>query len=316
MISIIIPVYNSEKYLRRTFESLLKQTYSDFEVIIVDDGSTDGSLKLCREYVEKDKRFIIIHQSNSGVSSARNAGIRQASGNIITFLDSDDYVSKSYCETIQNNLENMDLLVFQTCKHFDDGTRMMQITRTGDFIGKEEIEKGMLLLHNYRFDQLGWPWNKAFKRSLIMDTNLTFPEDMNWFEDEVFCMRYFAVIGSLRIIDNVIHHYRVREDSLTNNQITSDKLSNTADNLRKELSPFNNPGLRKSFIRQFYSFYLQAIIKEKNIQSKYQRFKKYYYFYNSEIKPASKLGVLGKIVFCSPCFIGFIVFLLFWRMLD
>ena len=99
-ISIIVPVYNTEKYLHRCIDSILAQTFTDFELILVDDGSSDNSPKICDEYAEKDKRVRVIHQENGGVSRARNIGIDNSCGTYLMFCDSDDYVDKRFCEVM------------------------------------------------------------------------------------------------------------------------------------------------------------------------------------------------------------------------
>jgi glycosyltransferase involved in cell wall biosynthesis len=104
-ISIIVPVYNTEKYLRRCLDSIVAQTFKDYECIIVDDGSTDGSAAICDEYEKKDSRFKVLHKENEGVSAARNVGIEYAEGEFITFVDSDDYLSSVYLRDLYDNKE-------------------------------------------------------------------------------------------------------------------------------------------------------------------------------------------------------------------
>ena len=100
MVSVIIPIYNCEKYLNECISSVLGQTYKDFELILVDDGSTDNSLNICYEFAKKDSRIIVIHQENGGVSSARNKGLKNAKGEFITFVDSDDYVENDWLKML------------------------------------------------------------------------------------------------------------------------------------------------------------------------------------------------------------------------
>jgi len=102
MISIIVPVYNAEKYLNRCIDSILKQTFTDLEIILVDDGSTDDSLKICEEYQKQDDRIIVIHKDNRGSTSARKAGVRIAKGAYIAFVDSDDWLELEMYETLYN----------------------------------------------------------------------------------------------------------------------------------------------------------------------------------------------------------------------
>ena len=103
-ISIIIPIYNVKEYLKRCVDSVLNQSYKNIEVILIDDGSTDGSEKICDEYAKKDKRVVVVHQKNSGVSASRNKGIELATGKYIGFVDSDDYIHKDMFEKLYNSL--------------------------------------------------------------------------------------------------------------------------------------------------------------------------------------------------------------------
>ena len=109
LISIIIPVYNVEKYLRKCLDSIINQTYKKLEIILIDDGSTDNSGKICEEYAKKDDRIIVIHKENAGVSSARNRGIELANGKYIGFIDSDDWIEENMYETLYQNLLQFDV---------------------------------------------------------------------------------------------------------------------------------------------------------------------------------------------------------------
>ena len=120
MISIIIPVYNVKLYLDNCIQSVIQQSYTDFECILVDDGSTDGSSEICDQWAEKDNRIIIVHQPNGGVSSARNKGLEQAKGEYICFIDSDDWVDVDYLSAMINNLKEKetDLIICGLTQEF------------------------------------------------------------------------------------------------------------------------------------------------------------------------------------------------------
>ena len=121
-VSIVVPVYNvPKKALRDCIESCIRQTLKEIEIILVDDGSTDESGVICDEYAEKDNRIIVIHKTNGGLSAARNTGYRYASGEWITFLDSDDWIEPATCEENYNvgNKENMDIVIFGTVQEFE-----------------------------------------------------------------------------------------------------------------------------------------------------------------------------------------------------
>ena len=103
-VSVIVPVYNVEKYLRQCLDSILQQTYQNLEILIINDGSTDGSDAICREYLEKDERISYFAKENTGISDTRNVGIRQATGEYVTFVDSDDWIEKTYIEELYDKL--------------------------------------------------------------------------------------------------------------------------------------------------------------------------------------------------------------------
>ena len=113
LISIIVPIYNVEKYLKKCIDSIINQTYKNLEIILVDDGSPDNCGKICDEYAKKDNRIKVIHKENGGVSSARNVGVENATGEYIGFVDSDDYIEKDMYEVLINNLkkENADISI-------------------------------------------------------------------------------------------------------------------------------------------------------------------------------------------------------------
>ena len=119
LITVAVAVYNTEKYLRRCVDSILNQTYQDFEVILVDDGSTDGSPQICDEYAQQQEKVSVIHKENGGLSSARNEGIKNANGKFLTFIDSDDYISCDYLKILHTNIvaTQADVAV---CGHFKD----------------------------------------------------------------------------------------------------------------------------------------------------------------------------------------------------
>lgn len=197
-ISIIIPVYNVEKYLRECLDSILAQTFQDFEIICVDDESTDKSLEILQEYKRKDDRFVILQQRHSGAGSARNNGIRLAEGKYIQFLDSDDYFEPNLLEEMYNHAEKFDtdLTVCSSRKVDDEGN----ITETGSpnfpiNIDKVPMEK-VFNREDFKDDifSLFTPvvWNKLIRKSFLRENNLEFPpltiyEDIAFMHSLVIC---------------------------------------------------------------------------------------------------------------------------------
>ena len=201
-ISIIIPVYNVEKYLRECLDSILAQTFQDFEIICVDDGSTDKSLEILQEYKRKDDRFVILQQRHSGAGSARNNGIRLAEGKYIQFLDSDDYFEPTLLEEMYNRAEkfNADLTVCSSRKVDDEGN----ITETGspnfpiniDKVPREQVFNRQDFKDEIFCLLIPVVWNKLIKKSFLEENHLEFPP-LKIYEDIAFM--HSLVISARRI---------------------------------------------------------------------------------------------------------------------
>ena len=213
-VSIIIPVYNSEKYLRMTIESLLNQTYKDFEIILVDDGSVDASGKLCDELSLTDRRIVVIHKENGGVSSARNVGIENARGELISFVDHDDYVFSDYLMTMVNEIEEYDLLqsfslggprnTIKTCKRFAlDKTKTLRCIKgdNGDVVFPEVDMNNMATI-----------WNQLYKKEVIDKYQLRFRSIQS--EDELFSYEYMMYANSIKKIHYQGYFFVSNMDSL------------------------------------------------------------------------------------------------------
>lgn len=222
MISIIIPVYNVEKTLRQCLDSVLGQSYKNFEVIIVDDGSPDGSPAICDEYAEKDSRIKVIHKENGGVSSARNVGLQYAKGDWVTFVDSDDWLEPNYCEVISKT--DADLTFFGEIWHCQDGK--IRIFSSGEYYVKGSVrsiyEKLFYLRKNAdNHEYFGFTWNKVFRLSIIEQNRLRFEEKLSLREDEVFTQEYCRHINSLRVIEMALYNYRSTNLGLSFSKKTS-----------------------------------------------------------------------------------------------
>lgn len=211
-ISIIVPVYNAEDYLNRCLSSILDQEFPSFEVILVDDGSTDASPLICDRYSGTDSRFITVHQKNSGVSAARNAGLNLAQGEYIMFVDADDALLPYAIDELVNNLSDEDVVVGGYGVFVDD-------------VPKKEIKPKATVSYkgsDYpRFFQdniirncetLDSPWAKLFKRKVIGKTR--FAEDLNYAEDKLFVFEVLAKSSSILAVSAAIYGYYLRAGSL------------------------------------------------------------------------------------------------------
>lgn len=199
-ISIIVPVYNVEIFLHRCVDSILAQTFKDFEVLLIDDGSKDRSGEICDEYARKDERVRVWHKENGGVSSARNMGLENVKGEWVTFVDSDDYVQDDWLATFVANMNGYDAVVtgFNFVTHDKIQPFMMDChsnspARVADYLNKER---------NY-----GFLWCKCFKRFLIESNKLRFNEKLSFLEDEDFVCRYWAESNRINVVSHVTYNY-------------------------------------------------------------------------------------------------------------
>lgn len=166
-ISIIVPVYKVEKYLRKCVDSILAQTFTDFEVILVDDGSPDNSGKICDEYAEKDNRVRVIHKENGGLSSARNAGIDVARGKYLGFVDSDDYIDEDMYEILYENLKihDADISSVELIPFYGDRYKKANKEKKVIILNKKEAIKSVL--EGTQF--YAYAWNKLYRKELFKD---------------------------------------------------------------------------------------------------------------------------------------------------
>lgn len=208
MISVIVPVFNSQNYISRCIESVLNQKIKLIELILIDDGSTDQSVNIIKKYAKQDARVKLIQQIHSGVSVARNNGLSKANGDLIIFLDSDDYVEKgSLCELLKLQKKyDADVI----CTQPTSNTSQSNITlHTCKLMNNKKALK--MFLNVKRIS--GYAGGKVYKRQIL--ENISFPENMNYGEDGVFS--YMAILNSKRVIysDIKFYHYEKRENSLT-----------------------------------------------------------------------------------------------------
>lgn len=200
-ISIIIPVYNSGDYLKDQVESILAQTFKDFELLLIDDGSTDGiTPKLCDELAEKDDRIKVFHKQNGGVSDARNYGLDHAVGEFIVFADSDDYLFDDYLQTMVGEIEEFDVLISNMCRftreELASGSYKRKSKKTSEVSGKFDSMKDALPLIGYKHTSV---CNQLFRREIIEREKLRF-QNIEC-EDELFSFQHLSYLNSIKKID-------------------------------------------------------------------------------------------------------------------
>ena len=217
-ISIIVPVYKVEQYLRRCLDSIAAQTFTDWECILIDDGSPDASGKICDEYAECDGRFRVIHQENKGVSAARNAGLDAAQGEWIGFVDSDDWVEKEYLSDLYTGFLGSPSADISICNIIDEFDKQSLLVAEEYSTNANENIRELLLQ-----DTRGGPWAFIVKKSTVKRNNLLFNDELFFWEDFLFKLCLYASSKKLVQVHKFLYHYnRINFDSATS-KISSEK---------------------------------------------------------------------------------------------
>ena len=217
-ISVIVPIYNSEKYLKKCIDSILNQTLEDIEVILINDGSKDNSHLICLEYQEKFKEKIkYINNDNMGCSATRNLGIKEARAEYITFIDSDDYIEKDMCKDMYNlMIEEKSDIVITGIRYVKNGKTIKKKFLKSSINENNIFDEKNLIVH---------VCNKLFKRKIIIDKSIYFIENSHYEEDTVFSFIYSLNVKKIGIVNKLNYNY-----ILHNN--------NSVFNLKKRLDTF------------------------------------------------------------------------------
>lgn len=209
-VSVIVPVYKVEKTLERCVNSIINQTYSELEIILVDDGSPDCCPQICDEYAKKDSRIKVIHQQNGGLSHARNTGIACATGQWILLVDSDDCIDKELCSEVYScaREKQSDLVIFSFCKFSDGESRVNAVKKgTRSLLSNNEA---MSLLSNQKIGNFAW--NKFYKKELF--GNIKYP-DRRYYEDIGTTYRLIDKATKVSLLDSELYYYYQSDDSIT-----------------------------------------------------------------------------------------------------
>lgn len=230
-VSIVIPVYNASKYLRKTLDSVCNQTYKQWEALLIEDGSQDESGRICDEYSACDARFKTIHKKNEGVGAARNLGITMATGEYLCFLDSDDQMKPTYLEIGLSKIGDADLLIFSFERWNYRSDKM--ILTPANVIGKKNCQNYLYELKEGRglSEFFCFPWNKFYRRSIIVDNHVTFPTDISLREDEIFAYRYLHFVTHLIAISDILIEYNDFPSGLSAKRLAPNKSVALADHL-------------------------------------------------------------------------------------
>ena len=222
-ISVIVPVYNVDQYLSECLNSIIHQTYQNLEIILVDDGSTDDSGKICDQYSNGDTRIKVIHQENKGVAAARNVGISNASGTYVAFIDADDWIEPDMFEDLRNQMGNADVITAGYWKNYTHSKdKITECLPAGTYCKEANIENvyhHMLYADNGNFDDtLASIWNKLFRLELVKTFYREINISLHYQEDTVFVYTYLLRCKSIVVTADAYYHYRIREGSAVSSE--------------------------------------------------------------------------------------------------
>jgi len=300
LISVIVPAYNIAEFLPRCLDSILNQTYSNLEVIVISDGSTDGTDNVIKEYAEKDSRVVPVFKENSGVSDTRNKGLEIAKGDYIGFVDGDDYIEPNMYEILLNNAIENDAdishcgyqMVFPTRVdyYYNTGKKVIQDNKKGirDIIVGDYVEPGL--------------WIKIYKNSILTDIRM--PQNIKINEDVLF--NFYAFTKSKKSVyeDLPLYHYILRKGSATTSKVNTNKLYDPIK-VRKEIFDYCLKNYDKELQSLSYTSYLNAVIsmfrtiKNNKLKDEKSNAKKYknYIKQIKERLPLSKRTKVEKMLF-------------------
>ena len=305
LFSIIIPVYNADKYIEKCIESIICQDRNKFEIIVVDDGSTDKTGIICDEYSNKYSNIKVFHTENKGVSSARNLGLSEAIGDYILFVDADDWVTSDYIDVISKEIEGVDLLFFSNSRVI--GEKIIKQSY-GDAYAENRVETEELILNikKQKYEYFGFTWNKCFNRNIISKNNILFVNDLSVREDEVFTNTYCSYINSIKFIKKILYNYREQTTGLTCKKKSQDEwklLCNSLDESTNRISNKNLLFYEKSRIMRFYLYYIKSY--------NFDMFKIIYDFYKNNSTYIKGNDLKSSAFFRLPLLFSYISFVTF-----
>ena len=297
MVSIIVPVYNVEKYIKKCIDSIINQTYQNLEIILVDDGSPDKCGEICEEYSKKDNRIKVIHKENGGVSDARNAGLEKATGEYIAFIDSDDYIDKNYISTLYNMcITNKAEIAQCSFKRVTDN----QIANEKDVENKIVNMSGIEAIKNIfkeNYIEYTVAWNKLYKKSLF--DNIKYPKG-KLHEDEATTYKLFYEAKIVSVTNEKLYYYYIRQNSITNTKFSLRRLD-YIEELEEQLKFFNDRNEEDIYLEVYYRYARSLLLfyfKCKTIENSEQIQNELYSKFKESVKylKKQKVSIKRKII--------------------
>lgn len=292
-VSVIVPVYNSREYLGPCVESVLNQSYADFELILIDDGSTDGCAEMCDRFASSDHRVRCVHMKNSGVSAARNLGLSLATGEYVTFVDSDDYVSEGFLASAVGLMESDEELDFVQYS-------MDRFNSSGIFYREESDD---VICDLPEFASVVKFWGSAcagfLKTMIIKEYDLVFNSDLKLGEDQSFLYGYLEHCRKCSKRSEIYYHYRSNQESATHNPSVQDLVRSIDHFSKTEFPDF----FRNKIDETLFSLYFQLVISKDIAVSQVSSIGKRLDFKSID-KPKRKLEYFYLLISKISCFIA------------
>lgn len=264
-ISIIVPVYKVEQYLPKCIDSILSQTYEDWELLLIDDGSPDNSGNICDEYAKMDERIRVFHKENAGVSCARNLGLDNAKGEFVMFVDSDDWISTDCLQVCVDEIEvdNLDALQFGFFSVTDSSENSRVKTSTIPLSGEEYIQ-------NNSFNVC--VWGGLYKRDIIEENKIRFPIDLKLAEDQIFVLSFIKKAVRIKYLDRAMYYYLQRSVSAVHTPKSEDMLKSCEYLIKfsKEF-PMIKPPIDSAVVRFIMELIKNADVPYSTLKMLYER---------------------------------------------
>lgn len=269
MISVIVPIYNAAQYISRAIDSVLAQDQRDFELILINDGSTDNSLDICNQYVQKDRRIHVVDQKNNGVSSARNSGLQHSKGDYVCFIDADDWVGDNYLSALLAAVSksNFDFAISNIKKHLphkilDGRPFTKKMLKSETFAPEDFFEKENFILGNP-------PFGKLFKKSIIEKYQLRFDETLKNGEDFIFVLQYALQCKSIIFVNEYTYNYNLQSESSVTQKYFKNyyqHLKNTKDAYFRIVEKYGNISEEEK-LYQYFRVASKAVLEEGKVHN-------------------------------------------------
>lgn len=279
MVSIVVPVYNQEKYIRECLESVITQTYHNWELILVDNNSTDKSMKICKEYAASDGRIKLFEEKKQGVSHARNMGISRAEGDYIMFIDPDDTVENSFLSDMLDAAELKKIVACRINLRYKDKiiAREVNIEYLADKYDAVTCRSGID----------GFVWNKLYDSKIIKNKGITFDAECRIYEDMLFNCAYMQYVEEIKIINKPLYNYRIRKNGGSHSRDDISAL--------KKVEKFLI--LKERRTTEIERRIIRAYINNNNKDEEYHKRLRRYLF-NMKVSPFEKLRII-KMMICK-----------------